>query len=246
MNKSFILIVVAIIVVAGASYFIFKPQPSVQVKQVACSMEAKLCPDGSSVGRSGPNCEFAACPSEITYITYKNTKYGFNVSLPTSWTGYSIVNGTREVRDVSSGVVVATVPTISIRHPLWTVSVPRQDIPIDIYTLGEWAGIIAGKYSVSAAPIPPSELSRNSQFVFALPARYNFAYLVGFQEVEQIIAGKPLSAFEPTVSSTYQSGISGTVLLGPTCPVERIPPDPQCAPKPYSTSINILKSGSTV
>jgi hypothetical protein len=28
----------------------------------ACSMEAKLCPDGSSVGREGPNCEFAACP----------------------------------------------------------------------------------------------------------------------------------------------------------------------------------------
>lgn len=30
----------------------------------ACSMEAKLCPDGSSIGRSGPNCEFAKCPGE--------------------------------------------------------------------------------------------------------------------------------------------------------------------------------------
>ncbi|MFA6099321.1 MAG: TspO/MBR family protein [Patescibacteria group bacterium] len=30
---------------------------------VACTMEAKLCPDGSAVGRTGPNCEFAACPS---------------------------------------------------------------------------------------------------------------------------------------------------------------------------------------
>jgi hypothetical protein len=29
---------------------------------VACSMEAKLCPDGSAVGRTGPNCEFAPCP----------------------------------------------------------------------------------------------------------------------------------------------------------------------------------------
>ena len=25
-------------------------------------MEAKACPDGSYVGRTGPNCEFAACP----------------------------------------------------------------------------------------------------------------------------------------------------------------------------------------
>jgi len=27
-----------------------------------CTQDAKLCPDGSSVGRTGPNCEFAACP----------------------------------------------------------------------------------------------------------------------------------------------------------------------------------------
>jgi len=29
----------------------------------ACTQEAKLCPDGSAVGRTGPNCEFSACPS---------------------------------------------------------------------------------------------------------------------------------------------------------------------------------------
>jgi hypothetical protein len=31
---------------------------------IACTMEAKLCPDGTAVGRSGPNCEFTPCPSE--------------------------------------------------------------------------------------------------------------------------------------------------------------------------------------
>jgi hypothetical protein len=31
----------------------------------ACTMEAKLCPDGvTSVGRQGPSCEFAPCPGE--------------------------------------------------------------------------------------------------------------------------------------------------------------------------------------
>ena len=30
---------------------------------VVCTMEAKICPDGSSVGRVGPNCEFAPCPT---------------------------------------------------------------------------------------------------------------------------------------------------------------------------------------
>jgi hypothetical protein len=32
--------------------------------KTVCTMEAKLCPDGSSVGRTGPNCEFAACPAK--------------------------------------------------------------------------------------------------------------------------------------------------------------------------------------
>lgn len=30
---------------------------------VACTLEAKQCSDGSYVGRTGPNCEFAPCPT---------------------------------------------------------------------------------------------------------------------------------------------------------------------------------------
>lgn len=29
---------------------------------IACTQDAKECPDGSYVGRTGPHCEFAACP----------------------------------------------------------------------------------------------------------------------------------------------------------------------------------------
>lgn len=29
----------------------------------ACNADAMLCPDGSSTGRTGPKCEFKACPS---------------------------------------------------------------------------------------------------------------------------------------------------------------------------------------
>jgi hypothetical protein len=32
--------------------------------QVFCTQEAKLCSDGSYVGRTGPNCEFTKCPGE--------------------------------------------------------------------------------------------------------------------------------------------------------------------------------------
>ncbi len=33
----------------------------------ACTMEALVCPDGSGVGRSGPNCSFAACPDQPSF-----------------------------------------------------------------------------------------------------------------------------------------------------------------------------------
>ena len=34
------------------------------VQPKACTEEARLCPDGSGVGREGPDCEFAPCISE--------------------------------------------------------------------------------------------------------------------------------------------------------------------------------------
>ncbi len=49
-----------LVIVAGGAYYLGKsntPQPK------ACTLEAKVCSDGSSVGRVGPNCEFAPCPS---------------------------------------------------------------------------------------------------------------------------------------------------------------------------------------
>jgi|GEM_PF-5915515 len=32
---------------------------------VMCTMDAQMCPDGSSVGRSSPDCAFAPCPGEV-------------------------------------------------------------------------------------------------------------------------------------------------------------------------------------
>ena len=38
------------------------PAPAPFPQPVACTMDARQCPDGSYVGRTGPNCEFV-CPS---------------------------------------------------------------------------------------------------------------------------------------------------------------------------------------
>jgi hypothetical protein len=45
-----------------------------------------------------------------------------------------------------------------------------------------------------------------------------------------------------TSATSTDSGIRGVVTLGPTCPVERIPPDPNCADKPYQTLVTIFRT----
>jgi hypothetical protein len=42
----------------------------------ACTAEAKICPDGSAVGRQGPNCEFAPCPPSNSTPPANYTLYG--------------------------------------------------------------------------------------------------------------------------------------------------------------------------
>lgn len=62
------LVILFLILVAGSVAWWLKTQPVVWApgseEQVFCTMDAKICPDGSAVGRQGPDCEFAACPGE--------------------------------------------------------------------------------------------------------------------------------------------------------------------------------------
>lgn len=60
-NIFFSIVILSVVGLSIATNFGAQP-PIPQNSGRACTMEAKLCPDGSSVGRIGPNCEFAPCP----------------------------------------------------------------------------------------------------------------------------------------------------------------------------------------
>jgi hypothetical protein len=85
-----LMVVIIVIVAAAAVGAIFWWQKhSRQNGQVACTQEAMLCPDGSYVGRTGPNCEFAECPGEIdtsNWQTYLNGSANFEIKYPSTWT----------------------------------------------------------------------------------------------------------------------------------------------------------------
>ena len=133
---------------------------------------------------------------ETNSIAYVNPQYGFSFSLPVRWKGYSIVAGKWEGLAIGEGQTVETGPMITIRHPQWVAENRRQDIPIMIFSLDQWNSLQLGKFHIGAAPIGPKELDRNTRYVFALPARYNYAFPPGYEEVEKILESNPLQANE--------------------------------------------------
>jgi len=130
-------------------------------------------------------------------VEYKNNQYGFAFSLPSSWIGYTIIDEVWTGYATGNGgdEKFTEGPLLSIRHPLWTAKTPRQDIPVMIFTVSQWQDLQDDKFHIGAAPIGPSELGHNAKYVFSLPARYNFAFPVGYEEVDEIIRNNPLRTF---------------------------------------------------
>lgn len=156
--------IIVLIAMVGVIAFVIPrgalPQP------VACTMEAKLCPDGSAVGRVGPNCEFAACP---------------------------------------------IIATSTIKGP-------------PVVGAGQHCGGFLQNAPVCAAGL-------HCQLVVSRPDTGGVC-----------VAGATTG--DGGSSLPHDSGINGNVLLGPTCPVMRDPPDPACNDKPYQTTITVSHSSS--
>lgn len=157
---------------------------------VGCAKDAKPAP-AAPPAQSQP---VVGGEKPAEKLVYRNTEYGFEFSLPDSWKGYQVLQAKWEGVAVGGATPVATGPLISLRHPAWTAQNPRQDIPIMVFTVAQWKSLQAEEFHIGAAPVGPRELGRNANYVFALPARYNYAFPTGYEEVEQILAGNPLQA----------------------------------------------------
>lgn len=79
MNNKYILpIIIGVLALGGIAVIAASKTSTPQAPQdnepVVCTMDAKLCPDGSYVGRVAPSCEFAACPAPSATTTQACTK----------------------------------------------------------------------------------------------------------------------------------------------------------------------------
>ena len=183
---------------------------------VVCTADAQLCPDGSYVGRTGPNCEFAACPapSETNPVRVEAGMGETVNALGVTLTPLAIVEDSRcpvDVQCIQAGTVRVSVRIVS-----------GLGTSTSTFKLGQ--AITTEAESITLTAVVPQKTST----VTIKNAEYRFTFEV---------------AKRPSVSAG--SGVEGTIVLGPTCPVERTPADPSCDDKPYSTSISVRASGSS-
>ncbi len=54
-------------------------QNQTQTNNTPCTQEVKICPDGTTITRTGPNCEFAPCPEKSVNTTEISNKPIVNI-----------------------------------------------------------------------------------------------------------------------------------------------------------------------
>lgn len=96
-NMKLVYVFVGLAVVAGLLFTIVsKPAADdlarIDNEALVCTEEAMICPDGSAVGRTGPDCSFAACPlPEVTpEITVSSVSVGDMITTPLLLEGSAI------------------------------------------------------------------------------------------------------------------------------------------------------------
>lgn len=223
----------------------------------ACTMEAKICPDGTAVGRSGPNCEFAACPDIQAGTDYKNATY---------------ILGGESVTLVDGSASVAAAPGSASKITTQIFGAPTEgDIDGDgtkdaAFLLVQSTGGSGTFYYLAVAlstnggvrgtnglllgdRIAPQTVEVRNGVIIANYADRNVGEpmtarpSLGVSKYARVINGVLTEIAQPAAG---QGVVTGTVTLSPTCPVERIPPDPQCAPKGYATDVTASQAGTVV
>jgi hypothetical protein len=147
--KQRLLIIFALAIVVVLGFVVLKnikarvnpvPQSATTTEVVHCDNDAKLCPDGTTVLRTGNQCEFAACPSvygdvsqwrarkDDNGVTFKYPEtFGTNYITGNEWPPKFVVN-----KDVYSCDTTAT------------TSVSEQSLNGHSYCVREQSGAAAG------------------------------------------------------------------------------------------------------
>lgn len=208
---------VVVLVIVTLMWTVGARKAQAPVDGVVCTQEVKECPDGSYVGRTGPKCEFKECPvAESPSSSSVTARIGQEVSmLDVRITPLKVLEDSRCPIDVTC----IQAGTVRLQAKLVSgLGTATQEFKLGqvITTEAEEVTLIA----VSPSPKAGVKIAESDyMFTFTVTKRAN-------------------------TIAPMNSGVRGSVTLSPICPVERIPPDPACAPKPYTTPITVYRAGS--
>lgn len=97
-----LLLGVLFIAIIGIGGFVYRNAVEHPLQPLACPLDALVCPDGTSVGRSGPACIFPACPAPNVSLPEIGIAFavpaGFNLAETSDEAGFA----TYESSDASS------------------------------------------------------------------------------------------------------------------------------------------------
>ncbi len=200
MKNLFTAIVVLLVVAAGIVGYFAITKGAMAPLSPACTSETKTCPDGTSVGRSGPNCDFAECPapsaavpeaeSTVAVLKQRILTNGMHI------TPLEVVNDSRcpiDVQCIQAG-------TVTVRA-LIEVGTNSETVTL---TLNKATTFVGKRITlVSATP------AKSSKQVI-LPTDYK----LGFEVTD--------------VAPTTLGTLNGLMTIGPICPVEHA--DNPCKP----------------
>jgi len=130
-------------------------------------------------------------------VGYVNKEYGFQLNLPQDWRGFSVIQEQWSGKALKRSIHDQAGPQLRIRHPKYTAAEPHEDIPIMVFTRKQWLEIREEALGVSAAPFPPTEIARNSRYVFATPPRFYYDFAKGYQDVLRILSKGSIHTFVP-------------------------------------------------
>ena len=216
--KRYVLVVGAVVLVVVVALWVMgKRTVQTPGDGVVCTQEVKECADGSYVGRTGPKCEFAECPvAESPSPSAITARIGQEVSaLDVRITPLKVLEDSRCPIDVQC----IQAGTVRLQARLVSgLGTAQQE-----FKLGQ--PITTEAEEVTLATVTPAPKAG----VKIAESEYVFTFTVVKRE---------------NTVAPVNSGVRGSVTLSPTCPVERMPPDPACAPKPYATAITVFRAGS--
>lgn len=177
-----LLLGIVLIILIGIGGLVYRNAAEHPYQQIACPLDARVCPDGTSVSRTGSSCTFPACPPP-------------NVSLPAAGIAFALPDG--------------FVPA-ALLDPATVAVYDFSNASTSTSTLAS-ASIIIRRYSVDASSTPLATIQATAidgtsakpvpitKYTSTIIARQNFTIV-------------PIERFEGVFDTAYYLTRGSTVL----------------------------------